>query len=331
MTKRERVFQAIRFESPERAPYDVGFTHQMLEKMIAYTGDADFSSRIGNHITSAYLIKPEVEIKPDYFADEFSVIWNKSGADKDIGVIEGILLENPEDLDTFELPPVDTAYIHSRMEDLMAHRGDRFTVAAIGFSLFERAWTLRGMENLLCDMIVNPDFVHRLLARIAARNLEILDIALSYDIDCFHFGDDWGQQRGLIMGPRCWRTFIKPYLSQMYDRVRQAGKVVSQHSCGDIREIMDDLREMGLSIYQTYQPEIYGLDFAQNLVGWLTIWGGISTQRDLPYATPDQVEQLTRDLLAAFPTGGLIAAPTHAVPSDVPPANILAMLRVLQG
>ena len=165
---------------------------------------------------------------------------------------------------------------------------------------------------------------------ITRRNLQVLDIALEYDIDGFYFGDDWGQQKGLIMGPECWRRFIKPYLARMYARVHEAGKYVVQHSCGDIREIIDDLYEIGLNMYQTFQPEIYGYDYSRVLRGKIAIWGGVSTQRDLPVKTPEEVAQVTRELLAAFPEGGLVAGPTHAVPGDVPPENLLAMLAVLE-
>ena len=251
--------------------------------------------------------------------------------DKDIGVVDRYLLEDAEDLDALELPDVDEDFIRSKMEELVSTAGDRFRVAGIGFSLFERAWTLRGMENLLCDMMLDPGFVHALLARITERNLKILDIALEYDVDGVYFGDDWGQQRGLIMGPACWRTFLKPYLAQLYGRVHAAGKYVIQHSCGDIREVMEDLYEIGLNLYQTFQPEIYGYAYAEKLYGKIAIWGGVSTQRDLPVKSPEEIRQVTRELLAAFPHGGLVAAPTHSVPFDVPPENIDAMLSVLQN
>ncbi|MBR7184598.1 MAG: uroporphyrinogen decarboxylase [Clostridia bacterium] len=331
MTNRERVLAALRFETPDYIPYQVGFTGQMHAKMVAHTGDPAYRRGINNHITNAFLEKPQEEIRPEFFRDEYGVVWNRTGVDKDIGVIDSILIEETEDLDSFALPPVDEAFIRARMEALAASDPNNFRVACLGFLLFERGWTLRGMENLLCDMIAEPEFVHALFDRITDRMMQILDIALEYDFDCFHFGDDWGQQRGLIMGPTAWRTFIKPRMARLYARIHAAGKFVSQHSCGDLREIMDDLAEIGLDIYQTFQPEIYGLDYAEWLYGKITVWGGVSTQRDLPYGTPDEVRAVTRDLLRAFPHGGLIAAPTHAIPGDVPPENVEAMLEVFRG
>lgn len=299
--------------------------------MIAHTGKENYKETIGNHILMIDLIKPQIEVKPEFFRDEYGIIWNKSGADKDIGVVDEYLLEDADDLEDLKIPEVDEAFIREKMEELVNTARDRFRIAGIGFSLFERAWTLRGMENLLCDMIVDPDFVHALFEKITARNLKILDIALEYDIDAVYFGDDWGQQKGLIMGPKHWRNFIKPYLKKLYGRVHEAGKYVVQHSCGDVREVMKDLYEVGLNMYQTFQPEIYTYDYAKVIDGKITIWGGISTQRDLPIKTPEEIKAITREILAAFPHGGLVAAPTHDVPFDVPPENIDAMLSVLQN
>lgn len=330
MTRRERVIAALNFQKTDFTPYHISFTGQMHEKMKAYAGE-EFFGKIDNHLCQMNLTKPQKNVGPELDMDEYGVVWNKSGADKDIGVIDNILLEDTDDLAGFELPPVDEAFIRGQMEYLNAAAGDRFRIAGIGFSLFERAWTLRGMENLLCDMMAEPEFVHELLEKIVKRNLEIIDIALEYDFDGFYFGDDWGQQNGLIMGPKCWRTFIKPYLARMYGKVRGAGKYVLQHSCGDIREIMDDLYEIGLNVYNTFQPEIYGYDYAKKIYGKITIWGGISTQRDLPVKSPEEIRQVTRELLSAFPHGGLIAAPTHDIPADALCENVEAMLEVLES
>ena len=331
MTNRERVIRAVKFEKPDSTPYCVNFTQNMHERMVAHTGDPGFAAAIDNHISAEYIMKPMDDLGNERFRDEFGVVWNRSGVDKDIGVIEGLLIEDPEDLEHFVLAEVDEAFVRQRMEYLMETAKDNFRIAAIGFSLFERAWTLCGMENLLCYMMDEPEFVHALMEMICQRNLKIIDICLEYDIDCFHFGDDWGQQKGLIMGPKCWREFIKPYLARMYGRVREAGKFVSQHSCGDIRDVLEDVLECGLNIYNTYQPEIYTREFAKTLHGRLTIWGGISTQVELPVLTAEEIYDITRQWMAYFPDGGLICAPTHDIPGDVPPENVLAMLRAMEN
>ena len=46
--------------------------------------------------------------------------------------------------------------------------------------------------------------------------------ALKYDIDAVYYGDDWGMQRGLQMGPVMWHKFIYPVLKRMYGVVREA-------------------------------------------------------------------------------------------------------------
>src|SRR5450759_610956 len=125
---------------------------------------------------------------------------------------------------------------------------DIFRNFQIGFSLYERAWSLRGMENLLMDFLIYPDFVHDLLTKIADYNIAQIEKALEYDIDAIYFGDDWGQQRGLIMGQEIWRTFIKPQLKRMYKKAKDADKYVMIHSCGDVDELFDDLVEIGVNL-----------------------------------------------------------------------------------
>lgn len=204
-------------------------------------------------------------------------------------------------------------------------------MASIGFSLFERAWTLRGFEQLLVDMIESPEFVHSLLDRITEVNLAQIDFALKHDVDCVRFGDDWGSQNGLIMGPALWREFIKPRIAKMYKRVRDAGKYVMIHCCGDVKAILPDLVECGLNIFNPFQPEVMDIfETKKQYYGQLSFFGGISVQRLLPLGAPDEVRRETRRLLEVLGKGGgYIASPSHDIPADVPVENMVAMIEVL--
>ena len=111
---------------------------------------------------------------------------------------------------------------------------------------------------------------------------------LKYDIDAVYFGDDWGQQHGLQMGPRLWREFILPQLERMYAVVREAGKFVMIHSCGDVDELFDDLVAIGLNCFNPFQPEVMDVySLLPRYRGRLAFHGGLSTQRTLPFGTVD--------------------------------------------
>jgi len=189
------------------------------------------------------------------------------------------------------------------------------------------------MPELLIDFMVNKEFANELLDRVVEYNLGVVDIVAQYDIDCIFYGDDWGQQKGLIMGPNLWREFIKPRLKKMYDKAKEYGMYVCQHSCGDISEIFPDLIELGLDAYNTFQPEIYDVAKMKKIFGnKITFYGGISTQRLLPNATSDEVKSEMRRLMGILgKNGGYIVAPTHAMPNDIPTENILAFLEVVQN
>ncbi|MCB9770311.1 MAG: uroporphyrinogen decarboxylase [Candidatus Omnitrophica bacterium] len=333
MDRRERVVRSLNHQESDFIPYEISFTLAAHDKMAAATGDPEFEDQIGSHITAVGLIggTEEVPDRPGYFRDFFGVLWNRS-VDRDIGVVEQFRLPDPT-LEGFALPEPDLETVRRASQELENRDSDCYKMVALGFSLFERAWTFRGMENLLMDMVLNPSFVEDLLDRICEFNLQVIDAALDYDFDGFYFGDDWGQQSGMIMGPGHWRRFIKPRVTLMYERVKSKGKHVIQHSCGDISPILSDLIEMGLDLYQTFQPEIYDISRVKQEYGRdLSFWGGISSQKLLAHGTPDEVRETTIQTMRIMGAdGGYIVAPSHGVPGDIPVENVRSLVDVFQN
>ncbi|MCL2404342.1 MAG: uroporphyrinogen decarboxylase [Defluviitaleaceae bacterium] len=334
MTRRERVIAALNHKKTDIVPYNIGFTQQAHDKMVKYYNDKNFASKIGNHISGCYYSGNPVPIPgmDGYFKDDFGVVWNRNGADKDIGIVEKLLLPEPE-LKGFELPQIPEESLRHDCITAISNAGDTFKIASLGFSLFERAWTFTGMENLLAYMITDPEFVTALLDKITDFNLKVIKIFLDYDFDGIYFGDDWGQQQGLIMGPVLWRKYIKPQLAKMYSSVKESGRYVAQHSCGDIQEIYPDLVEIGLDAHQTFQPELFDItSIKRQYKGKLAFWGGISTQRLMPFETPQGLKIKAKEIIDIVSDGGgFIAGPTHDIPGDVPAENIAALIELFQN
>ncbi len=331
MTKREVIRMVLDGERPPYVPWSMGFTLEAKAKLRERYGCDDIEVPLDNH-----LVKLGQDIGffdalgDDRYRDVFGVTWNRT-IDKDIGNVEGQVLSRPT-LKGYEFPNPVAERFFEDMEERVARFPDRFRVFQIGFSLYERAWTFRGMEALMMDFLEHPAFVHELLTEIADYNIAQARKAMEYDIDAVYFGDDWGQQHGLQMGPRLWREFIYPQLQRMYGAVREAGKYVMIHSCGDVDELFDDLIAAGLNCFNPFQPEVMDVEqLLKDYRGRLAFHGGISTQRTLPFGTVDDVRSETRRMLARGAEGGYILAPAHDVEGDVPLENMLAMIEEVQG
>jgi uroporphyrinogen decarboxylase len=327
MSKRDLVRDVLDHKKPEYVPWSFGFTKEARDKLHGHYGvDADLEKAVGNHLLN---LGAEIgffeDAGPDLVRDVFGVLWDRS-IDKDIGDVRGCVLERPT-LKGYSFPdPVAPRYF-ADIPEKTARFGDCFRAFQIGFSLWERAWTLRGFANMMMDFYDNPGFVRDLLRAIADYNIAQVRRAMEFDIDAVYFGDDWGQQRGLQMGPRLWREFIFPELKRMYAAVRNRGGYVFIHSCGDVDELFDELVSIGVNCFNPFQPEVMDIHALMDRYrGRLSFHGGLSTQKTLPYGSVANVRGETKKLIDHGLQGDFILAPAHDVEGDVPLENILALV-----
>jgi uroporphyrinogen decarboxylase len=326
MTKREIIRIALHGEKPPYVPWSFGFTKEAHAKLAEHYGPTNLDSVIQNHLlglgsdTGFF-----TDLGNDLFRDVFGVVWNRS-VDKDIGIVKQTALPEPT-LSGCSFPDPRADRFFENIPAQIERHGDRFRVFSIGFSLYERAWTMRGMENLMMDFYDHPDFVRELLDAIVDYNIAQAAKAMEFDIDAVCFGDDWGQQTGLQMGPDLWHEFLMPPLKRMYGAVREAGKSVFIHSCGKVDELFDDLIDLGVNCFNPFQPEVMDVEaIIKRYRGRLAFHGGLSTQQTLPYGSVEDVRTATRHLINLGRDGSYILSPAHAVEGDVPLKNMLAFI-----
>jgi uroporphyrinogen decarboxylase len=330
-SKREVVKIAIEGKQPPYVPWHCSFTQEAAEKIINHFGSTDVDRICDNHFVDLGSgIGYFEHAGPNQVKDIFGVIWDRS-VDKDIGVVCNCVLKEPS-VKGLEIPdPLSDIFFWNIPAQINAYP-DCYRRFVIGFSLYERAWTLRGMENLLIDFYAHPEFVEELFRTIADFNIAQIEHALEFDIDAVHFGDDWGQQHGLQMGPAFWKQFIYPELKRMFQIVRDAGKHVSLHSCGDVDELFDELIDIGLNCFNPFQPEVMDVySLMKKYRGRLAFHGGLSTQKTLPFGSQQDVQSETIALLNSGKKGGYIFAPAHAVESDVPLENMVTFLEAIKN
>jgi uroporphyrinogen decarboxylase len=175
-------------------------------------------------------------------------------------------LASSKDLKAFAWPDPQQADILEGAKRTIEKYGQEYFIAPnLGFALFERAWSLRGLEQFLMDMALDSEFAEALLDRITDIQLALIQRYLELGVDGGYFGDDYGAQKGLIMSPVSWRHLFKPRLERLFAPFRAKGLPVILHSDGQIQKILPDLVEIGLTALNPVQPEVQEQDYCLRL------------------------------------------------------------------
>ena len=194
------------------------------------------------------------------------------------------------------------------------------------------AMYLRGVAQILEDLVLNPEIAEYLFGRISEFYLEYARRtfeAASDGLDVFMTGDDFGTQNGLFMSPVMWREFLRPGFEALVALGKARGYTVMHHSCGSIKPIIPDMIECGLDILNPVQPGVANMDRAElkRLFGdRLCFHGSISIQQTLPFGTPDDIRREVKERFDTLaPDGGFIFCTAHNIQVDTPLENIEAL------
>lgn len=113
--------------------------------------------------------------------------------------------------------------------------------------LYERLIAIYGDENVLCDIAMDEPEIGKLADALAEYYRVCMERSIKAGCDAVFLGDDYGSARALLMSPEHWRRFFKPRLKKIFQPAVDAGLDVHFHSCGQISQILPDLREVGVT------------------------------------------------------------------------------------
>ena len=229
-------------------------------------------------------------------------------------------------------PDPDQATNFDLMENDIATYGQEMFVLPSGyFGLYERAYGMTSIPTTLELTITNPPLLRDLLEKITDYKVGVARRMVEMDIDCGHMGDDLGTQTGPFFAPESFHELIVPCYRRLWGVYKDAGKLMSMHSCGKIIDFLPTLVELGLDILEPVQP-CNDLEWIKSEFGdRLTFWGGIDTQQLLPFGSADEVREESRRVIRTLGRGGgHIIAPSQEIMNDVPLTNIVALLETIQ-
>jgi uroporphyrinogen decarboxylase len=199
---------------------------------------------------------------------------------------------------------------------------------------FKRYWHLRGFENALADYLADPELLEAAYDRLFALGTELALRIARAGADMVKVVGDVAMQDRIMMGPRRWRQYDKPRWARLIDacRAERPELVFFFHSDGKLTDLVDDLVDVGFTVINPIQPEC--MDPVEVKRRWgkrITLHGGISIQRTLPFGSADDVRREVEELIAQCGAdGGLIVMPSNDIQPDTPLRNILACYQAVR-
>lgn len=334
INRKETVISTIKHEETEFCPYTFLLEpgSDIAERLDSYYGSRQWRTKFHNYIIRCGVEdgRKPFEPEPALRKNLFGSVWR---GDRRPIHLEKAALDSPS-LGGYCFPDIDLFLTEQWEKDVrktLAQSPDTFNVLYPGFGLFERSWDLRGFENVLMDSASEPEFFADLIAAINEEHLsKLIDRFLEFPIDGIFFGDDWGDQRGVILGPQRWREVLKPHYAKLYDKVKKAGKYVITHCCGSVVDIIDDMIEIGLDVLESVQPEARGMnpyELKARFGDRITFWGGLGSQSIVPFGRPEELRREIVKLNSVMRKGGgYILAGAKALQQETPTENAVAIL-----
>ena len=249
----------------------------------------------------------------------------------DVGLRPFQNFESVAEIESYVWPDIDW-FDFSHLKSECAGYSDFFVRCGGWSPMLSRVFELFGMEKALTNLYDRPDLARATIEMSVDWYYKFYEKALQAadgGIDIIGFGDDVATQRDLLVDPAMWRDLCKEPLARLFELGKKYDAYVYFHSCGAVRDIMDDLVEIGMNILFPVQPRATGMDhrgLKKRYGESLAFWGGIDVQHILPFGKPDEVRRYVRDRIDVLGDGGgYILSSSHNLLKAFPLQNILAM------
>ena len=236
---------------------------------------------------------------------------------------------SPEEIENYPLPVIaegEEERLRAEVEDI--HGRGLAVRAWLEQTVWERSWLIRGMEDLMMDMMLDDPKAALLLDRITEHSSRTAAFLAEAGVDLIALGDDIGMQSSPMMDPGLWLKYLQPRLARVISAARAVNPsvLISYHSCGFATPFIDGLIDAGIDVLNPLQPESMNVEQVyRKYSGRIAFWGAIGTQTTMPFGKAEDVEaEVHKIRLLTEKDRGFLISPTHIIEPEVPWENLNA-------
>ncbi len=301
MTEKQNALEIIRFGKPEKIVWHIpeynltylGCNHE------SFDGQGD-DAPVGSEWT-----------------DVWGTGWKKIHEGV-MGLPEVYPLDAPEKLAGYTWPNPRDERITGGIFKLRAQfdaSSDVYLTGRHRDTLWEKAYMLVGMEDLMVYFYTEPEFVKTVLKHIMDFQLGIAESYLKCGVEVVRLGDDLGAQSGPLLSPDTIREFLVPEYKRLISLYKKHGVLVEFHSCGCVQDLIDIFLELEIDVLNPIQATANNLELIrQKTSGRLCIRGGIATNL-IAGGTREEIEADVRKKICLLgQNAGYFCSPDQKIP-----------------
>ncbi len=334
MNSFQRVMAAMELKQPDRVPLVEFVVDPKVYRALAPSArtQTDFEEHFDFDAVCCGVKFEVTRQNPDgSYYDEWGVLY-KPCQEVVSHPVRGPI-ETMEDLRRYSLPDPDGLGRLGRLPELAKKYKRQKAIIFHQRAAFMWSAYLVGLDNLLANFLIEPEFAHELMDRVLAVNLKIARNAIRAGADIIVLGDDYASNAGPLFSPEVFEEFVLPRLQRMVDVIHEEGGKVVKHSDGNIWKIVDKIVGTGIDGLNPMEP-LAGMDIGEvkkQYGGRVCLIGNIDCGHLLPLGTPQQVEEAVKECIRkAGPGGGFIIISSNSIHSSVSPENYLAMIQAVR-
>ncbi len=331
MNSAERVHTALKLGQPDRVPVlEFVVDEKIARAAVPGCRDvADCMDRLDMDGVGCGAFFEKVRTDADgSYTDEWGVSY-KTGPEAVAHPLRGPI-ETLDDARRYTPPDPDAPQRLGKLPDLVARYKGKRAICFHHRAAFMWSAYLMGLDNMLMNLIVEPELVAVTMEKVLRCNMRIVQRAIRAGAEVIILGDDYAGNTGPMMSPQLFREFLLPPLKQMITLIHDEGALCIKHSDGNLYPLLDLIASAGPDGINPIEP-VAGMELkkVKQLIGQkICLTGNIDCGSLLPHATPAQVRDAVRQAIAdAAPGGGYILTSSNSIHSSCRPENFVAMVQ----
>ena len=331
LDERNRLFDVLNLEEVDRvpcvSPLQTG-TIDLMKATGAYWPDANNDPGLMARLSlSAHTLGgiESVRVPFDVSVDAtaFGALTGKEGIDRQPAILEAPI-RSPEALEAAEIPDPTKAgrapVVLESIRILAKECKDAPIICAI-VSPFMLAGQLRGSQEAIMDVAMNPGFLKGILEKATQWDIAFAQAAMDAGADVIAMID--ATSSGDVLGPPQYADFAMPYQKRVVDAIKKAEGYSILHICGKTTKNLPYMMQTGAHGISVDQQMDIGW-VKQQLKGKAAAIGNVSPTSTLLFKKPADV---VAESIRCIEAGTDILAPGCGFAPETPLENMQALSR----